>query len=100
VLGVVKLFEKSHTKLNVRFQVLCLCGALHENNFHQLLQQRRIVIKPIHQLLLDFFKVFLGNLVKEHPQFANLSSEFGVRVFFSSIEIWSLNQLHLTFFVR
>jgi hypothetical protein len=63
VLGVVKLFEKAHTQFDVRVQVLSLCCALHEYNFHQLLQQRRVVVKPIHQLVLHFFEVLLADLV-------------------------------------
>ena len=101
VLGVVKLLEEAHAQLDVRFEVLSLSGALHENDLHQLLQQGRVVVEAGHQLVLDFFEVFLRDLVEEHAQFANLGGEFVVRVLLGSVQTQTrLVQFHLSLLVR
>ena len=56
---VIKLLEEADTELDVQVKVGCLCGALHEDDLHQLLEQGWVIVKVVHQLVLDFVEVFL-----------------------------------------
>ena len=66
VLRVVKLLEEADAQLDVQVQVGCLRRRLTEDNLHQLEQQRWVIVKPSHQLVLDFVEVVLCDLVKLH----------------------------------
>ena len=84
MLLVVKLLEKADTKLDVEIKESRLSCAFHEDDLHQLLQQRGVVIKVIHELMLDFVEVFLRDLVQENTKLADLGGELVVRFFLSS----------------
>ena len=84
VLRIIKLFEKAHAELDIQVEELRLCRALHENNLHQLLHQRRVVVEVIHELLLHPFKILFGNFVEQDPELADLGGELVVRLLLGS----------------
>ena len=64
VVRIVKLLKEADAKLDVEVEELGLSRALHEDNLHQLLKQRRVVVKVIHELLLHSLKIILRNFVE------------------------------------
>ena len=64
VVRIVKLLKEADAKLDVEVEELGLSRALHKDNLHQLLKQRRVVVKVIHELLLHSLKIILRNFVE------------------------------------
>ena len=84
MLRIIKLLEEADTELDVEVEERRLCRALHEDNFHQLLQQRRIIVKVIHELMLDFVEVFFGDLIQENTKLSDLRGELVMRLLLST----------------
>ena len=99
VVRIVELFKETYAQLDVQVKELSLSCALHEDNLHQLLKQRRVVVKVIHELLLDSFKIILRNFVEQDAKFADLGSELVMRFFLSSEQRSGIH-LELAFLVR
>ena len=98
VVRIVKLLKEADAKLDVKVEELGLCRALHEDDLHQLLKQRRVVVKVIHELLLHSLKIILRNFVEQDAKLANLGREFVIRFFLSSEHRSGIN-LELAFLV-
>ena len=47
MIWVIELFKEANAQLDVQFEVLSLCSALHEYDFHKLLQQAWVVVEPV-----------------------------------------------------
>ena len=63
------------------------------------MQERRVEIEFVHELVLDFFKVVLRDLVEEQSQFADLIREAIVRLFLRTMEHCNV-KLDLSLLVR
>ena len=84
MLRIIKLLEEADAKLDVEVEERRLSRALHEDDFHQLLQKRRIIVKVIHELMLDFVEVFLGDLIQQNTKLSDLRGELVMRLLLST----------------